>query len=172
MGVNPFFRIHEAPIHAMNAPGGPVYDLIDDTATVTQYHAKNNVNDRTGKLSGSIRKNRPKPEGGYRIAALVYTNVKYAHYVHEGTLDRVPFPTKGLYMTVPSDRQGGGINPSGAALRKDYLAGGGRAGNPGRKPYFLALGGTIKGQSANPFLRDGLEEAMGSDPRLAGTGSV
>jgi hypothetical protein len=50
------------------------------------------------------------------------------------------------------------------------MAAGGRAAYPLRKPYFLAK--SISGQDANPFLRDGLEEAMGSDARLAGSGSV
>lgn len=162
-----FLRIHEAPIHAFNAPGGEVFDLIDDTAVATAYHARNNVNDRTGKLGRSIRKNKPKPEGGYRIAALVYTNVHYAMYVHEGT-DRI-YPNAGKYLTIPSDRQFVG-NRSGAQIRKDYMAAGGRAAFPGRKPYFLAK--SISGQSANPFLRNGLEEAMGRDARLMGTGSV
>jgi hypothetical protein len=163
-----FYRVHEGAVLAFNAPGGEVFELIDQTAIVAQYEAKNNVNDRTGKLAGSIRKNKPKPEGGFRIAALVYTNVKYAHYVHEGTHDRTPKPLGGMYMTVPSERQGGGINPSGGQLRKDYLAAGGRAAYPGRKPYFLAK--SISGQDANPFLADGMREAMAGDPRLGFTG--
>lgn len=161
-----FFRVHESAVQAFNLPGGEVFDLIDDTAVVAQYEAKNNVNNRTGKLAGSIRKNKPKPEGGYRIAALVYTNVGYAMYVHEGT-DTI-FPQAGKYLTIPSDRQGGGINPSGGQIRKDYMAAGGRAAYPGRKPYFLAK--SISGQDANPFLADGMREAMAGDPRLGFTG--
>lgn len=162
-----FLRVHEAQIHAFNAPGGEVYDLINDTGKVAAYHAKNNVNSRTHKLANSIRHNRPKPEGGYRIAALVYTNVGYAMYVHEGT-DRI-YPTAGKYLVVPSDRQFVG-NASGSQIRRDYMAAGGRAAYPGRKPYFLAR--SIAGQSANPFLRNGMEEALASDPRLGASGSV
>jgi len=161
-----FYRVHEAAVASYIAPGGEVYDLIDDTGKVAAYHARNNVNDRTGKLSRSIRNNKPKPQGGLRIAALVYTNVGYAMYVHEGT-DRI-YPQGGTYLTVPSDKQGGGSNPSGAQLRKDYMAAGGRAAYPGRKPYFLAK--SIAGQDSNPFLRNGMEEALAGDPRLGVTG--
>jgi len=168
MAAPVFYRVHEANVLAYNAPGREVYDLIDDTGKAAQYHARNNVNDRTGKLGRSIRNNKPKPEGGFRIAALVYTNVGYAHYVHEGTHDRTPKPRMGRYMTVPSERQGGGINPSGAAIRKDYLAGGSVRDSAGRKPYFLAK--RISGQDANPFLADGMREAMAGDARLGFSG--
>lgn len=167
MAAPVFYRVHEAAVAAYIAPGGEVYDLIDHTAIAAQYHAKNNVNDRTGKLSGSIRKNKPKPEGGYRIASLVYTNVGYAMYVHEGT-DRI-FPQAGKYLTIPSHKHGFGTsNPSGSQIRKDYMAAGGRAAYPGKKPYFLAK--SIAGQDSNPFLRNGMEEALAGDPRLGFSG--
>lgn len=162
-----YFRIHDANIHAMHAPGGPVYNLIDDIGITAAELARLNVGKRTTKLMRSIRANRPSQNGGFSIAGLVYANAKHALWHHEGT-DTI-FPKHGKYLAVPRQRQGGGTNPSGGELRKAYFAAGGRR-TKAPKTYFTTK--SISGQSGNPYLREGLEDAMRGNPHLAKTGNV
>jgi len=163
-----FWRIHDAAIHTYHAPGGEVYNLINDVGIASAELARLNVGKRTLKLMKSIRANRPNQSGGFKIAALVYANAKHALWHHEGT--GTIFPKHGKYLTVPRDSHAGlGPNPSGGQLRREYFAGGGKR-KGGRKPYFIAT--QISGQKGNPYLRDGLETAMQSNPHLAKTGNV
>jgi hypothetical protein len=161
-----FFRIHDAEIHAMHAPGGPVYDLIESVSRTAAELARVHVGKRTGKLMSSIRHNRPSQHGGYSIAGLVYANARHALWHHEGTYEI--FATHGKYLTIPKHRQLGG-NASGGDLRRAYFAAGGRK-SKSPKPYFLRE--SISGQRANPFLRDGVVDAMRANPHLAHTGNV
>jgi len=156
-----FYRIHDRNIHAMHSPGGPVYNLIDEVTVAAKVVAKGYVGKRTGKLMNSIRANRPKQEGGFSIAALLYANAKHALWHHEGT--HWITPKHGKYLTIPRGHEFTTV--SGGQLRKEWLAEGSARG---AKPYFLATG--ISGQKPNPYLKDGIEDAMGRDTRLAYTG--
>lgn len=156
-----FYRIHDANVHAYHAPGGPVYNMIAEVTEVGATLARDFVGKRSMKLHNSIRGNRPTQSGGYAIAGLLYANAKHAHWHHEGTLNRTPKPKHGRYMTVP--RKWSKI--SGGQMRKDWLAEG---SSRGEKPYFLAT--SINGQKGNPYLKDGIETAMGRDTRLVFTG--
>lgn len=156
-----FYRIHDANIHAMHEPGGPVYRLIDSSAIAAAELARLYVGKRSYKLHNTIRANRPKQEGGFSIAALVYANAKHAHWHHEGTMTRQPRPKYGKYMTVP--RRWSKI--SGGQLRKEWLAEGSARGD---KPYFLAK--TISGQVGNPYLKDGMKAALARNPHLGFSG--
>lgn len=155
-----FYRIHDANIHAMHAPGGPVYNLIDEVTSAASVVAKGYVGRRTGKLMGSIRANRPKQEGGYSVAALLYANAKHALWHHEGTY--TIFPKHGKYLTIPRGHKNTKV--SGGTLRKEWRA----EGSPrGKKPYFLAT--SISGQKGNPYLKDALDDVMAGDTRLGAT---
>lgn len=156
-----FYRIHDANVHAYHEPGGAVYNLIDEVGIAAAEVARGFVGKRTGKLRSTIRSNRPKQEGGYSIAGLLYANAKHALWHHEGTY-RI-FPTHGKYLTIPRNHKHSTV--SGGQLRKEWLAEG---SSRGAKPYFLAT--SIGGQKANPYLKDGIETAMGRDTRLSFTG--
>ena len=162
-----FFRIHDANIHAMHAPGGPVYNLIDDIGVTAAELARLNVGKRTTKLMRSIRHNRPTQTGGFEIAGMVYANAKHALWHHEGT--STIFPKHGKYLVIPKHRQGPGSNASGGELRKAYFAAGGKR-KKAPKTYFTTK--SISGQRGNPYLREGLETAMAGNPHLAHTGNV
>jgi hypothetical protein len=155
-----FYRIHDANIHAMHMPGGPVYNLIAETGVAAKEVARLTVGHRTGKLMNSIRFNTPKQEGGFSIAGLLYANAKHAHWHHEGTLTRTPKPKHGKYMTVPRKWS----TVEGGKLRREWMGG----GASGPKPYFLAV--AVRGQDGNPYLKIGIETAMGRDTRLSFTG--
>jgi hypothetical protein len=155
-----FFRVHEAAVHSFNAPGQPVYNEIDNVAKMAQFFAVQNLvgHTRTGQLAKNIRANKPKPEGGYRIAALVYANIKYAYWHHEGT-DPI-FPKNGAFLVIPKQRQGGGSNPSGQDLKARHRKG---------QTRLYTTRKWVRGQKGNPYLRDGLEEAMGRSKYLTFT---
>jgi hypothetical protein len=155
-----FYRIHDANIHAMHAPGGPVYNLIDEVTMAASTVAKGYVGKRTRKLMGTIRGNHPKQEGGFSIAGLLFANAKHALWHHEGTPHI--FPKKGTYLTVPMMHKKSTV--AGGQLRREWMAGGAR----GAKPYFLAT--SISGQKGNPYLKDAIDDVMARDTRLSYTG--
>jgi hypothetical protein len=160
-----FFRIHDANIHAMHAPGGPVYNLIENVSVTAAELARLNVGKRTMKLMKSIRHNRPSQNGGFKIAGMVYANAKHALWHHEGT--PTIFPKHGKYLAVPRNHETSTV--SGGTLRKAYFAAGGKR-TKAPKTYFTTK--SISGQAGNPYLRDGLETAMNANPHLAHTGNV
>ena len=160
-----YWRIHDANIHAMHAPGGPVYNLIDTVGITAAEFARLNVGKRTLKLMRSIQANHPSQNGGFKIASLVFANAKHALWHHEGT--STIFPKKGRYLTIPRGHESSIV--SGGTLRKAYFAAGGKR-TKAAKPYFTAR--SISGQRGNPYLRDGLQQAMAGNPYLAKTGNV
>ena len=140
-----FIRIHENIVQSYIQPGGEVYDLVWDVAKNSQRFARAHVNDRTGRLSKSITANRPKVDGIYQNSSLVWTNLKYATWVHEGT--PTIFPVHGTHLAVPNAR---GI-AKGSELKKLHLSGG---------PKLYHTRKSVSGQDANPFLLYGLREAL------------
>lgn len=154
-----YFHVHEGPVHAYHEPGGEVYNLIWEVGTAAAVLARGYVGKRSYKLHNTIQANRPSQRGGYAIAGLLFANAKHALWHHEGTPQI--FPKKGRYLTVPRGHEGTKI--SGGQLRRNWM--GESKGSRGAKPYFLAR--TISGQKGNPYLRDGLEDAMGRDTRLS-----
>lgn len=155
-----FYRIHDRNIHAMHAPGGPVYNLINSSGIAAAELARGYVGKRSLKLHNSIRANRPKQEGGFSIAALVYANAKHALWHHEGT--HQIFPKNGRYLTVPRGHQHS--IQEGGKLRREWMA----SGRSGPKPYFLAR--SVRGQKGNPYLKDGMEAALARSPYLTFSG--
>lgn len=153
-----FYHVHDPAVHAYHLPGGEVYNLIWEVTSLGSTLAKMYTGKRTGKLMRSIQGNRPSQRGGYAVAGLLYANAKHALWHHEGT--PTIFPKKGRrYLTIPRGHSTSTV--SGGQLRKEWMSEGSARG---AKPYFLAR--SISGQKGNPYLKDGLEEAMGRDTRL------
>lgn len=140
-----FIKVHENIVQSYIQPGGEVYDLVYDVAKNSQKFARAHVNSRTGRLAKSITANRPKVDGIYQNSSLVWTNVKYATWVHEGTMEI--FPTRGKHLLVPNAP--GSL--SGSQLKKMHLAGG---------PKLYHKRTSVSGQDSNPFLLYGLREAL------------
>jgi hypothetical protein len=131
-------------------PGAEVDDLVWDITRTARDLSILYAPVRSGKLKGSIRASRPKRTGVYTNASNVTANAGYALYVHEGT-GRI-YPKKGKYLTVP-------IRPgiaTGAEIRSKFSSNRRRGDERG---YFLAK--SVRGQTANPFLAEALQTAMG-----------
>lgn len=126
------YRVHENAVMAYMRPGGEVYDELDKIGRNISKYGKAFAPKRTGDLARNIRANRPKTEGPYKGSVLVYNNIRYARYVHEGTTG--PIRAK-----------------SGKAMRFRTKRGAG--------PYMFAM--SVSGQRANPYLERAVETSMG-----------
>lgn len=136
-------------------PGQPVGDMVHDIALDARVAARGFIHSRTGQLAARIQVNQPSRTGAYTNSSLMFTRTKYALYVHEGT--GTIFPKRGKMLTIPAEKQGGGVNPSGGTLRKMWRTKAGKAGFS-QKPFFTRR--SISGQRGNPFLSKGLAVAM------------
>ena len=116
----------------LRSPNGMTARNMLRRAHRVQRHARRNVNSRTGQLARSIEVRRAYFAGA--PGAEVYTGLYYAIMVHDGT---------GIY------------GPTGRPIRAQR----------GRYLVFEVGGRTIfarqvRGQRANPFLRDALRSAV------------
>lgn len=137
---------------SFNAPGQPVYEeVVWKTAQFTRDFAQLEAPVRTGRLKGSIRASRPRPNGPYQLASSISIAVKHGQWVVNGVEGRI-YPRR-KWLTVPRQE-----NPlSGTQLKAQGGSGRGRL-------YFLAK--SVRGQSANPFFENALKKALASNDVL------
>lgn len=142
------YRVHESAVLSyMDEVDDLVWDVLQTTRDLAKLYAPS----RTNRLRSSIRASRPKRYGIYKYSGTVSASVKHALWVHDGT-SRI-YPKMGKYLTVPQHK--GPL--SGTALK----AAGGSGKN---KLYFLAK--SVRGQRAQPYLKDALGEALGRNGLL------
>lgn len=118
-GVN----IHERAVQSFIEAGGDVDELLVRIAKLTRDGAEDILlfggHVRTGDLYRSLQWNRPKRTGVFTAKALVTAKMRYATWVHEGTMPSVT--NGGKFMKVPDARgvARGAELPKGAySLRK------------------------------------------------------
>lgn len=132
--VTVIIQLNEKQIdRVLRSPRGLVARNMERRGRKVQRHARRNVNSRTGHLAGSIEVSWTSYYGAPGVE--VGTGVFYAIMVHEGT---------GIY------------GPTGQPIRArrgGYLKFRGSGGN-------TVYAKSVRGQRANPFLRDALRSAL------------
>lgn len=144
-----FYVVNERAVQSFNSPGQPVNRLMNATMREAVGYAKGYLTAgaglRSGNLQRSIGRMTARRRGFYRLQGEVHAKADYAAFVHDGTSG--PIRAKGGgKMRLP--RQAGAIRgaglPNNAVLYKD----------------------SVRGQSANPFLRRGVSLAMRRSNKL------
>lgn len=143
-----YVRIYDNRIKALNAPGQPVGRYVASKGRAIEGFAKAQAPKRSGRLARSIEA-QPVKWRGHRSSVQVSVSAPYALFVHEGTGPWI-FPNTANYLSVPK-------YPSITGVRV-----------PRMRMLF------VRGQRAQPFLREALDLVMGGSRflRTFGAGNV
>lgn len=127
-------EVHDYAITAYILPGGEVADAVDDIARngarLARAYLTSGGHVRTGRLLRGVQWARSKPTGKFECASQITSSASHTRFVHEGTT--------------------GPIKPK---VKK-------RLNLPPGYGYPQILARSVKGQSAKPFLKVGIDGAM------------
>jgi hypothetical protein len=136
------FDVDEKGVQSFLEEGGDIHDLLNDIARLTKEGAEDILlagrHIRTTDLYMSLQWNRAKRTGVFKATALATAKMRYATWVHEGTLPTVT--NNGKFMKVPKDK---GI-ARGATLPKGQYS----------------LRKVVRGQPAVKYLSRALDAAV------------
>ena len=105
--------VFDTQIHAMFAPGGPVYEEARRSAQEVSMLAKLDVHSRTAQLAASIRIASETRVSRKTVGFYVRADAPHAYWVHEGTGPEI-FPTTFPFMRLPAYPE---MGPRGTAPR-------------------------------------------------------